>query len=1170
MKRNVTKLMAALVLLLFIAPLGMWGQAPVGTTLWAETWTGGSTNPAATPSTYSFTGTTVYGNATLTYTQDDSGTKLYSENNAGGTAPELLLKSGGKKWTISNIPSGSATGLTLTFKANYDRTVVSSATTGVTIGTKSFSNKTVTYPITVASNVTSFSLTFTNTESSNVRIDNIELVVTTAGGPSYTITAQSNNTDYGTVALNGSVITGTPKPGCRYASPAYTVSPANSATVAQNGNNFTVTPSANTTVTINFEAIPSHTATFSVNNDNELTTSSQVIEGAAITFPADPADIGDMTFMGWTNAAIDGIIDTPPTYVTSATMGSNDVTFYAVFAEVSGSSSASLTKMTSGDTFAASDKVVIVAEGNAMYQQTINSTYVNKYSFDNNVSTIASDDKKWFTVSAGSTNGTWKLGDATNGYVYNSSSNDLAISTSNSTNFTLAWNNTENKFTLKAGSRWLSYRSDLANAYFRMGGTGTTPNGSGYFDIYKYNESIVSYSNYCTTVGAIITVNPDAIELAADELEGTTGITFANLEITESWNDCHVTFYDATGTTEVAQPDWVIEALVAEDEDNNAYLVSCAVYANEGPARTAYFKVYANDENDIAVYSNLVTLSQAGYVMPSSVETWELTTLSELTADDVFVIVCYDGDLETSYAMANNNGTSAAPSAVVVTVDNDALTTTPAANLKWNVVSTEDGYIFYPNGSSDTWLYCNNSNNGVRVGTGNAKHFTIDGGSGYLTTTETNDQRYLGVYTDAPDWRCYDGTSGNISNQTFAFYKKVAASTDTNTKTIQPYNSTYDHYYLIASPVMAVEPSVANGFLTNNYDLYRFDQSHEDEEWLNYEVTPFYLLSGKGYLYANSGNNGNATTITFTGVPYNGNGEVTLSKVPGVKFSGWNLIGNPRNATAILKDANNQDQAYYTINQTNNEVAAGTLGADISAMEGVFVVAEEDGDVVTFAEAGGVIGTLPEIPDEPGKKGALNLNISKPQGLVIDRAIVRFDNGGQLPKFQLNPNNTKIYFTEDNKDFAVVRSANEGEMPVNFRAAENGTYSLSVEVGDTEMAYLHLIDNKTGVDVDLLANPSYTFEANANDYESRFRLVFNATGVEENNTNETFAFFNGSEWVVNTTGNATLQVVDMMGRVLSSEQINGNTAVNLNQAAGIYVLRLVNGENVMVQKVVVR
>ncbi len=681
----------------------------------------------------------------------------------------------------------------------------------------------------------------------------------------------------------------------------------------------------------------------------------------------------------------------------------------------------------------------------------------------------------------------------------------------------------------------------------------------------------VTYSNYCTTIvvstDPSITANPATIEIAADEMDGTTDVIFANLEIVDPWENCHVTFYDATGTTEVPQPDWVIKALVAEDGD--AYLVSCAVYANEGPARTAYFKVYANDENNNAVYSNLVTLSQAGYVMPSSVETWELTPLSELTADDVFVIVCYDEDLETSYAMANNNGTSA-PSAVDVTVENDALTTAPADNLKWNVESTENGYIFYPNGSSDIWLYCINDNNGVRVGTGEAKHFTIDGETGYLTTIETSNQRYLGVYTSTPDWRCYTSINDNIVNQTFAFYKKVAAPTDTNTKSILPYSSDRDHYYLIASPVMAVVPSAENGFLTNNYDLYRFDQSREDEEWLNYEVTPFYLLSGKGYLYANSGNGGNATTITFTGVPYNGTGEVTLSKVPSVKFSGWNLIGNPWNNEAILKDDNDQSQAYYTINQINNEVAAGTLGASISAMEGVFVLAAKDGDVVTFEK---------QTPDEPNSGNAvsqLSINVSKSRGQSIDRAIVRFDNGNQLPKFQLNPKHTKVYFQQDNKDYAVVRSANEGEMPVNFKAEKSGTYTLSVNAENVEMSYLHLFDNKTGADVDLLATPSYTFEANSSDYESRFRLVFKANAdVEENAATETFAYFNGSEWVINnpSTGsgdNATLQVVDMMGRVLSSQTLNGNANVTLNQAAGIYMLRLVNGENVKVQKVVVR
>ena len=48
---------------------------------------------------------------------------------------------------------------------------------------------------------------------------------------------------------------------------------------------------------------------------------------------------------------------------------------------------------------------------------------------------------------------------------------------------------------------------------------------------------------------------------------------------------------------------------------------------------------------------------------------------------------------------------------------------------------------------------------------------------------------------------------------------------------------------------------------------------------------------------------------------------------------------------------------------------------------------------------------------------------------------------------------------------------------------------------NVEMDYLHLIDNMTGEDVDLLAGAStgsatYTFEAKTTDCASRFRLVF--------------------------------------------------------------------------------
>jgi hypothetical protein len=76
-------------------------------------------------------------------------------------------------------------------------------------------------------------------------------------------------------------------------------------------------------------ANPSHTVTFSVNG---VTSEASVEEGVAITFPDDPAAIDGKSFVGWTTEAIDGITDTAPTFVTSATMGDADVIYYAVFA----------------------------------------------------------------------------------------------------------------------------------------------------------------------------------------------------------------------------------------------------------------------------------------------------------------------------------------------------------------------------------------------------------------------------------------------------------------------------------------------------------------------------------------------------------------------------------------------------------------------------------------------------------------------------------------------------------------------------------------------------------------------------------------------------------------------------------------------------------------------
>ena len=174
---------------------------------------------------------------------------------------------------------------------------------------------------------------------------------------------------------------------------------------------------------------------------------------------------------------------------------------------------------------------------------------------------------------------------------------------------------------------------------------------------------------------------------------------------------------------------------------------------------TTFYAVYSYSEK-----------SEGGNV-PAG-ESFVLTDISDIKAADAVIITmtCTDG---TVYALTSGNGTSKAPVATTITVTNDAIDGEVADALQWNVEENAEGYAFYPNGVTDKWLYCTNTNNGVRVGTNENKLFIIDADSGYLKHTAT--ERFVGVYLDNPDWRCYTNTTGNIKDQTLGFYVKPAA-----------------------------------------------------------------------------------------------------------------------------------------------------------------------------------------------------------------------------------------------------------------------------------------------------------------------------------------------------------------------------------------------------------
>lgn len=145
---------------------------------------------------------------------------------------------------------------------------------------------------------------------------------------------------------------------------------------------------------------------------------------------------------------------------------------------------------------------------------------------------------------------------------------------------------------------------------------------------------------------------------------------------------------------------------------------------------------------------------------------WTKVEPGDLATNDIVVIVGND-----SKAMSNDKGTSAAPTAVDVTVADDKLSADPADNIKWTVTVSNDGSFVFATGSNH--LYCTNSNNGVRVGTNENSAFTIST-EGYLYNTATS--RYVGVYNNA-DWRCYTSINANIKDQTFSFFKESDGST---------------------------------------------------------------------------------------------------------------------------------------------------------------------------------------------------------------------------------------------------------------------------------------------------------------------------------------------------------------------------------------------------------
>ena len=155
-----------------------------------------------------------------------------------------------------------------------------------------------------------------------------------------------------------------------------------------------------------------------------------------------------------------------------------------------------------------------------------------------------------------------------------------------------------------------------------------------------------------------------------------------------------------------------------------------------------------------------------------------------------------------------------------------------------------------------------------------------------------------------------------------------------------------------------------------------------------------------------------------------------------------------------------------------------------------------------------------------------------------DRAYVRPGEGKNCTKFSINKNTPKIFIPKNNKDYAIACTEGAKVMPLCFTTNKSGTYTLRFDTKDLPGDYLHLIDNATGIDIDLMAATStpstgsgnegsvasYTFDSKDCNYATRFRLVLDEEATNE--IPESFAYVSNGQLMIN--GTVTLQVMDIL------------------------------------------
>ncbi len=271
--------------------------------------------------------------------------------------------------------------------------------------------------------------------------------------PAFTLTATSNNENYGTVSVSGNVITGAPKSGYRVStSTPYTITAgeANVSNVAQDGNVFTVTASGDCTIRINFESIPTYTVTFDAEGGSCGTeNATESIGGGGVTLPTATTSVTGWEFIGWAESEVTNTNTMPELFASGSTYyPTSATTLHAVY--TLSETSSTFVRVSSINQVDFAKSIVVVKNSDNYVLNHSKTASVAAPTESNNE--ITAPNNTIFTLSGNNTDGfvlTGAYGTLSQTTVSTSGSNGRALDWSGNNNqWVIESHNTANTFTL--------------------------------------------------------------------------------------------------------------------------------------------------------------------------------------------------------------------------------------------------------------------------------------------------------------------------------------------------------------------------------------------------------------------------------------------------------------------------------------------------------------------------------------------------------------------------------------------------------------------------------------------------------------------------------------------------------------------------------------------------